>query len=203
VLPGIEQLIVACAPQVASVTMMAIVRVESGGNPLAMNVNGKNRLLRQPRSRQQAIDWSEWLIGRGYSVDMGLAQVNSANLRRLNLSVADLFDPCANLAAGARILSANYADASRRFGSEQAALQAALSAYNTGNHRKGFSNGYVAKVTAAAHGRRPVLLPAPKPAANPSSAPRLAKANFKVMRERGNSTAPRVYQVERPKSTGY
>lgn len=200
-LPGIEQLVVDCAPQVAPVTMMAIVRVESGGNPLAMNVNGKNRLVRQPQSRAQAIAWSEWLISRGYSVDMGLAQVNSANLRRLNVSAAELFDPCANLAAGASILSANYADASRRFGSEQAALQAALSAYNTGNHRKGFSNGYVAKVTAAAHGGRPLLLPAPNAA--PASAPRLARVKVKVIRERGNSTAPRVYQVERPKSFGY
>lgn len=198
-LPGIEQLVVDCAPQVAPVTMMAIVRVESGGNPLAMNVNGKHRLVRQPQSRKQAIAWSEWLISRGYSVDMGLAQVNSANLRRLNVSPAELFDPCANLAAGASILSANYADAARRFGSEQAALQAALSAYNTGNHRKGFRNGYVAKVTAAAHGRRPVLTPALQAA--PASPPRIARV--KALRERGNSTAPRVYQVERPKSFGY
>lgn len=198
-LPGIEQLVIDCAPQVAPVTMMAIVRVESGGNPLAMNVNGKNRLVRQPQSREQAIAWSEWLISRGYSVDMGLAQVNSANLRRLNVSAAELFDPCANLAAGASILSANYADAARRFGSEQAALQAALSAYNTGNHRKGFSNGYVAKVTAAAHGGRPMRLSAPDAA--PALTPRVAK--IRTLRERGNSTAPRVYQVERPKSFGY
>ncbi len=54
-LPGLEQLIVQCAPQVAPVTMMAIVKVESGGNPLALNVNGPQRLARQPGSKAGAV----------------------------------------------------------------------------------------------------------------------------------------------------
>lgn len=131
--------------------MMALVKVESGGNPLAINVNGKQRLARQPRSRGEAMAWSEWLISRGYSVDMGLTQVNSANMGKLRTNLAALFDPCANLTAGAQILSHEYAGAARRMGLGQNALKAALSAYNTGNHRAGIANGYVAKVAAAAH----------------------------------------------------
>lgn len=149
-LPGLEQLLVQCAPQVAAVTMMAIVKVESGGNPLALNVNGPRRLARQPQSKAEALAWAEWLISRGYSIDMGLAQVNSGNLRRLGTNIQAMFDPCTNLAAGASILSSEYAGAARRLGSGQGALRAALSAYNTGNHRAGFTNGYVARVTAAA-----------------------------------------------------
>jgi type IV secretion system protein VirB1 len=163
-LPGLEQLVVQCAPQVSPNTMMAIIRVESGGNPHAINVNGRSRLARQPRSRQEALAWSEWLIQRGYSIDMGLTQVNSANLPRLSLRLADMFEPCANIAAGASILSSGYADASRRFGQGQNALKAALSAYNTGNHKAGITNGYVAKVTAAAQpggGNKPSTNPAP------------------------------------------
>jgi len=160
-LPGLEQLVVQCAPQVAPVTMMAIVKVESGGNPLALNVNGPQRLARQPGSRAEAIAWSEWLISRGYSIDMGLAQVNSGNLRKLRADVGAMFDPCANLAAGASILSSEYSGAARRLGTGQDALRAALSAYNTGNHRAGIANGYVARVTQAAQrpDRRPMRAP--------------------------------------------
>lgn len=131
--------------------MIAIIKVESGGNPLAININGSRRLTRQPRSKAEAQIWSEWLINRGYSIDMGLAQINSTNLSHLGVSVANMFDPCINIAAGARILTDNYAGAAQRYGQGQNSLQAALSAYNTGNHRAGFANGYVSKVTNAAH----------------------------------------------------
>ena len=130
--------------------MMAIIKVESGGNPLAMNVNGKQRLARQPASAIEAVAWAWWLINKGYSVDMGLAQVNSRNLQRLGLPPEAMFDPCYNIAAGAQILTENYAAASKKFGSGQVALRAAISAYNTGNHSGGFSNGYVRKVSVAA-----------------------------------------------------
>jgi len=147
-LPGLEQLLAECAPQVASDTMSAIVRVESGGNPLALNVNGAQRLARQPKNRQEALGWASWVIARGYSVDMGLAQVNSRNLQRLGMTAEQMFEPCDNLKAGARILSENYAGASKRYGAGQSALRAAISAYNTGNYQSGFYNGYVAKIDA-------------------------------------------------------
>ena len=174
-LPGLEQLLAECAPQVAPDTMNAIVRVESGGNPLAINVNGGQRLARQPANRQEAIGWTSWLIARGYSVDMGLAQVNSRNLQRMGVSAAQMFEPCDNLRTGARILSENYSDASRRFGAGQGALRAAISAYNTGNYRGGFVNGYVARVDASAGVQTPGISP-----------PLIA--NKKDVTGRGNST---------------
>lgn len=61
-------------------------------------------------------------------------------------------DPCTNLKLGAAILSENYRLAANKFGAGQRALQAAISAYNTGNHIGGFQNGYVQKVLAAAGG---------------------------------------------------
>lgn len=148
-IPGLEQLVLHCAPNVAAPTMMAIVRVESGGNPLALNVNGNRRLARQPYSRGEAIAWSDWLIRNGYSVDLGLAQINSGNLRRLGMTHEQMFDPCLNLRAGARILTENYVEASQKYGAGQTALRASISAYNTGNHRDGFANGYVSKVVAS------------------------------------------------------
>lgn len=148
-LPGLEQLVVQCAPSVAPSTMTAIVRVESDGNPLAMNVNGSQRLARQPVSKTEAVTWASWLIAHGYSVDLGLAQVNSRNLPHLGVAADQMFEPCDNLKAGARILSENYTGAAQKFGPGQVALNAAISAYNTGNYRSGFTNGYVAKVTAS------------------------------------------------------
>ncbi len=160
-LPGLEQLVAQCAPNVAPVTMMAIIRVESGGNPLALNVNGKQRLARQPASLLEALAWADWLIQKGYSIDMGLAQVNSRHLQRFGLTPQTLFEPCYNIFIGARILTENYANATRKFSDNQAALRAAISAYNTGNHSAGFSNGYVRKVTAAASKIAPPIAATP------------------------------------------
>lgn len=149
-LPGLEQLVVQCAPSVAPSTMLAIVRVESHGNPLALNVNGKRHLVRQPSSKNEAIAWAKWLINNGYSFDVGLTQVNSRQIQRLGLLPDVMFEPCDNLAAGARILTEYYAAASRKYGVGQTALRAAISAYNSGNHTRGVTNGYVNRVTVAA-----------------------------------------------------
>jgi hypothetical protein len=42
------------------------------------------------------------------TVDVGLAQVNSANFGWLGLTMQTALDPCQNLAAGARVLLAKY-----------------------------------------------------------------------------------------------
>jgi type IV secretion system protein VirB1 len=135
-----------CAPWVAPQTMAAIVKTESQFNPLAININAGARLERQPQSKQEAAVTAKWLIANNYNIDMGLGQVNSVNLAKTKLSVEDAFDPCKNLAAAATILQWNYASASKRIPNEQEALQAAISAYNTGSFSKGFTNGYVQKV---------------------------------------------------------
>lgn len=143
-------LVTECAPWVAPQTMAAIVKTESQFNPLAININGGAKLQHQPRSREEAAVTARWLINNNYNIDMGLGQVNSANLKKTNLSIYDAFDPCKNLAAAAFILKWNYESASKKITGEQAALYAAISAYNTGSFTKGFSNGYVNKVVSNA-----------------------------------------------------
>ena len=135
-----------CAPTVAPRTLQAIIRTESGFDPLALHVNGNVRLRRSPKTAAEAISWSGWLIGHGYSVDMGLMQINSRNLARFDLTAADAFDPCRNIRAGAAILSENYAWAVRSHGAGGQALLHAISAYNTGTLHGGWRNGYVARV---------------------------------------------------------
>jgi type IV secretion system protein VirB1 len=137
--------LLACAPNVAPVTLQAIVEVESGGNPLALNVNGIRVQPPPARNAKEAAQVAESYIARGYSVDIGLLQVNSRNLAALGITVEQVLDPCTNIRAAATILTADYAEAARTRGDGQPALQAALSAYNTGDFYRGFANGYVAR----------------------------------------------------------
>lgn len=147
-----------CAPMVSPKTLAAIVKTESNFNPLAINVNKGYRLERQPKSKSEAIATAKWLINNHYNIDMGLGQVNSANLIKTKLSVEDAFDPCKNLAAAASILQWNYESASKKITGEQQALHAAISAYNTGSFNRGFSNGYVQKVVNNTY-RKNIKLP--------------------------------------------
>jgi type IV secretion system protein VirB1 len=129
---ALAQLIHACAPNVNPVTMGAVVQVESGGNSLALHDNTLHRSF-APSNETEAVDWANRLIALGHSVDIGLSQINSANLPKLNLSAVRAFEPCTNLHAGAAILSADYAAAAGRFGEGQYALRRALAAYNSGS----------------------------------------------------------------------
>jgi type IV secretion system protein VirB1 len=136
--------LLACAPNVAPATLEAIISVESGGKPLALNVNGLSVQPPPARDIREAVNVAASFIARGYSVDLGLMQVNSRNLVALGLTLQQVLDPCTNIRGGATILTADYAEAARTRGEGQPALQAALSAYNTGDFYRGFANGYVA-----------------------------------------------------------
>jgi type IV secretion system protein VirB1 len=135
-----------CAPAVAPAVVEAIIRTESGFHPLALHINGGVRLRSPPRTAAQAAAWSQWLIERGYSVDMGLMQVNSGNLASLGLTPADAFNSCQNIRAGVTILSRQYRMAEQAHGSGPHTLLQAISAYNTGTLNGGFGNGYVGRV---------------------------------------------------------
>ncbi len=135
-----------CAPFVPPGTVLEVVRVESGGRPLALNVNGlPPREQPRPYSLPEAVQTAAYHIAQGRTVDIGLMQINSLNLPALGYSLVQAFDPCSNLRGGAVILTANYLAAARKYGPGLLSLQAALSLYNTGNFEKGFANGYVGR----------------------------------------------------------
>lgn len=139
-----------CAPSVAARTLVSIAQVESGFDPLAIGVNGPIPARIHSHTREEAESIATRLLERGANVDLGLGQINSSNLARLKLSIAGAFQPCRNLSAAGQLLKEAYARQAPRLGQEQAALRRALSVYNTGRTDRGFSNGYVAKVSAAA-----------------------------------------------------
>jgi len=158
-----------CAPDVHVTTITAIVRHESGFNPLAIGVNGKPGRSIFPKSRQEAVDEVRKLQAKGASFDAGYGQINNANWKWLGITPENVFDPCTNLKAAQRVLVQCYEGASKAH-QGQAALHAALSCYNTGNYTYGLKNGYVRKVLAGAGLKVPALTKAP------TSVPQKAKS---------------------------
>lgn len=138
-----------CAPDVAPETIAAIVQTESQGYELAINVNGLARKVAQPTTLAQAIAVSRAYVAKGYSVDLGLGQINSRNMKALGLTWDTVFEPCTNLAAAGTVLAGNYRQV-RGAHHPQRALRIALSMYNTGSQSRGFANGYVGRVVGNA-----------------------------------------------------
>lgn len=133
-----------CAPSVAPETVLAIIQTESSGEPFALNVNGGRQPARQNNAADAAATAQRY-GSAGYSVDLGLGQINSRNMRWLGLTWETVFDPCTNIAALSHVLTTNY-NAVSAGRDPQTALRVALSMYNTGSQTRGFRNGYVAKV---------------------------------------------------------
>lgn len=148
-----------CAPNVAPQTVVAIVQTESQGRPFALNVNGGTQPPAQPDAASAAATAQRY-IAAGYSVDLGLGQINSRNMRWLGLTWDTVFDPCTNVAALGRVITQNY-NAAIAGRDPQSALRVALSLYNTGSTSRGFRNGYVAKVVGNAGFADPVTLQEP------------------------------------------
>lgn len=143
-----------CGPWVHVDTLAAIARAESDFDSVAIHDNTGQRRYR-PRSRGEAIALATELIAQRHSVDLGLMQINSANFPALGLTLADAFDPCKSIAAGARVLL----DGWRPIAGEaaQLALLRALSHYNTGSPQRGFANGYVRRVQTSAEAVVPAI----------------------------------------------
>lgn len=146
-----------CASMVAAETIVSLVHAESRFNPYAIGVNAKGVAAPKVSDRVSAAAAARSLIARGYNIDLGLGQINSANLSWLGLSVEEAFDPCRNLAAAAKVLSSNYLSVVRSSRSKEAAVAAALSMYNTGSRSRGFDNGYVGRVYASSNIVAPMI----------------------------------------------
>jgi type IV secretion system protein VirB1 len=133
-----------CAPLVPAGTLAAVAQTESGLDPLALHDNTTNQ-SEKPENLKLAFTQAEEWLRRGDSVDIGLMQINAANLPALGMTAAAALDPCAALAGGAAVLRAAYGGGATP-ADQQTALLAALSRYNTGTPFKGIMNGYARTV---------------------------------------------------------
>ena len=149
-----------CAPAVPVGTLEAVAKTESGLDPWALRDN-TTKVSETPPTLQAALsDVGQW-ISRGDSVDLGLMQINAANLDALGMTVHGALDPCASLAGGAAVLQAAYAGG-KTSAEQQAALLMALSRYNTGSPFRGILDGYARRVIVNADAATAVP-PAPAP----------------------------------------
>jgi type IV secretion system protein VirB1 len=128
----VTQLAQQCAPMVAPPTMAAIVRVESGGNPLAILDNATGRDY-YPASVAQGVAIINRLLAQGHrQLDVGIAQVDTENFAAYGLTPATALNACSNIRVGARILQSDYRQAVAAYGPGQVALYHAFEAYNSG-----------------------------------------------------------------------
>lgn len=202
-----------CAPGVHPTTLQAVVRTESDFNPFAIGVVG-GRLVRQPQNRDEAVATVKALDAAGWNYSMGLSQINRSNLSRYGMDANAAFDPCANLRAGAAILSDCYSRASDRMGAGQDALRAAFSCYYSGNFKRGFvrdsgTSSYVQRVvsfvastdpTAKADVQAIVVVPVATPETVGQTVPRVDPDTGRSVGVKTPSTSGRP-QAERPRQS--
>ncbi|WP_298333567.1 transglycosylase SLT domain-containing protein [Asticcacaulis sp.] len=80
----------------------AIVAVESNGNPMALNVEGRTI---SARSWREAADVVEQAVAAGRCVDIGCMQVNTCYHSHRVQNPVDLLDPATNVRAGVAFLT--------------------------------------------------------------------------------------------------
>ena len=127
-----------CAPDIAPITIAAIVQQESGGNPFLLHDNTARKSW-QPANATASAKLAYALIKSGHSVDIGLAQINSKNLPALGLSVENALVPCTNLRAAQLVLKLAWQQSGHD-------LRRTLAAYNTGKTDSSVGAHYSAKV---------------------------------------------------------
>lgn len=157
--PALTDLMTQCAPLISPVTMTAIIRQESGGNPYAINDNTV-RLPVAPKTKEEAVVIATQRINAGHSVDMGLTQINSKNLKKLGLTVEQIFEPCTNLKASQSILLDAWEGS-------KGSLIGTLSAYNTGKTSSVAGLKYAQQVIQRAGGQFHATKTSTTPMASP------------------------------------
>lgn len=97
-----------CAPMVQVEMLAGVVSLESKFLPFAIRINSGAPLPAQPSSKAEAIEVATSLIADHQDIQIGLGGIGVEELRKLNLSVSDAFDPCLNLKATATLLDGYY-----------------------------------------------------------------------------------------------
>lgn len=126
-----------CTNGVHPVVMHGIISQESSFNPFAIGVvNG--RLSYQPKTHSQAVAAVHALRSAKKNYSMGLAQVNQMHMKRFGFTPESIFQPCANVKAGATIFKECHRLAKMKLGNSANSYGAALSCYYSGNFQTGF-----------------------------------------------------------------
>ncbi len=150
-----KRLLERCAPRVSPVTLAALVAQESGGWPWTLDDDSTGESFALTTHRE-ALVLARSLIARGDSVDLGLAQINSRNLRWLGLNVRQALNPCINLRAAQTVLLEGWTRSGGR-------LRQTLSLYHSGALDDRAGRRYSAAVFRRSDGKPgpgPTIIPA-------------------------------------------
>jgi hypothetical protein len=102
------QLATACGPSVHVETLASVAHTESRFDTLAIHDNATGRTY-HPATQGEAIRIAtDLVVAKLHSTDLGLMQINSANLSSLGMTIPESLDACKSIAAGARVLVAGY-----------------------------------------------------------------------------------------------
>lgn len=159
-----------CAPDVSPVTLNAVIKTESSGNPYQV-ANISDGISRSFNDADAAVNYLNELTKGGKRFSAGLMQIYSGNFAALGLTNKSVFDACKNIKSGAQILKENY---TRQTGTDtQENLLKSLSMYYSGNDKTGFkkekqfrNTSYVERVSNHAY-VVPALEPNGKPVEQP------------------------------------
>lgn len=99
-----SELLDRCAPSAPGRELTAIVRQASGFEPHVIGTGGRKSVSIQAGSKAEAITLATELMVGGQRIRIGLAQIDSSDLKRLGVSLTDAFEPCGNLKAAAQLL---------------------------------------------------------------------------------------------------
>ena len=139
--------------------LTAIALHESGGDPFVIGVNairerGLPAAAVRSATAREAATQARALIAQGRSLDLGLMQINTAQLARHGLTVETAFDACASMAAGADHFA----------GDVQAVWSLAHRRYNTGGTERGVAYAAgIEQVLARVRVRRAASPASPQP----------------------------------------
>lgn len=186
------QLFLQCAPGVAPETLMPLVAVESAAKPFVV-ANVTDNTSHFFDEKERAVAFVNTLAAQGKNYSAGLMQINAKNFTWLGLTNETVFDHCANIRAGAKVLQSCYARAAKNETSEQTALRNALSCYYSGNFQRGYAKektdgkSYIERIeTKAVAGVIPALQ-VDGQTATPAASPAVKPPEFVVSGDEGES----------------
>lgn len=158
----LSQLFLQCAPDVAPETLMPLVAVESAAKPFVV-ANVTDNTSHFFDEKERAVAFVNTLAAQGKNYSAGLMQINAKNFAWLGLTNETVFDHCANIRAGAKVLQSCYARAAKNETSEQTALRHALSCYYSGNFQRGYAKektdgkSYIERIETKALAGKPAV----------------------------------------------
>jgi type IV secretion system protein VirB1 len=128
-----------CQTDIDSKIIQRLINIESSGNPYAIAVKGVP-IVKQPATKEEAIQSAKQLDNLGLNYSVGLMQVNYSNFSYTGLTIETAFNYCANIKAGSTIFKDCFDRASLKFkdDSNKTILDKAASCYYSGNFDYGF-----------------------------------------------------------------